>query len=194
MWEDHRDHDSNHNWDIYGCDLSTKEEFPIAVNQGDRTSPAIYGDIVVWNDCRNDNWDIYMYNLSTREEFQITTELYSEVHPAIYQDTIIWVERIDIKNYVYGYSLSRSEGFQLTTGAGKLDLPAVYGNIVVWMDLRNGDGDIYGYDLTSTILEKPEEPKNEGNGICLGTVFVVLILAGSFKPWLNRRIRLKIQQ
>ncbi|NMC76400.1 MAG: hypothetical protein GYA60_03795, partial [Candidatus Methanofastidiosa archaeon] len=33
--------------------------------------PAIYGDIVVWEDNRNGNSDIYGYNLKTGQEFPI---------------------------------------------------------------------------------------------------------------------------
>jgi beta propeller repeat protein len=56
VWGDLR----NGNWDIYGYNLSTSTEFPIAIGMAPNSLPAIYGDTVVWGDLRNgNNWDIY---------------------------------------------------------------------------------------------------------------------------------------
>ena len=78
MWEDRRI-----DLDIYGYNLSTGEEFQIAAGPSGQGNPAIYGEIVVWDDHRNGNWDIYGYNLSTGEEFQITTDSSDQGLPAI---------------------------------------------------------------------------------------------------------------
>jgi hypothetical protein len=56
------------------------------------------------------------------------------------------------------------------------------------MDIRDVQADIYGYDLSSSILafeegtfenEELDESKNDGNGICLGTVFVAFTMIGT---------------
>lgn len=44
---------------IYGYNLSTDEEFFITTHKSYQQSPAIYQDLVVWQDYRNNNWDIY---------------------------------------------------------------------------------------------------------------------------------------
>jgi len=44
--------------DIYGYDLETNTEFPVCTASGDQYNPAIYGNIVVWQDERNEKWDI----------------------------------------------------------------------------------------------------------------------------------------
>ena len=62
-------------WDIYGYRISTGEKISVTTSKGDQISPAIYGDIIVWQDNRNGNWDIYGYDLDTKQEFQITTNL-----------------------------------------------------------------------------------------------------------------------
>jgi beta propeller repeat protein len=59
VWTD----DRNGNWDIYGYDLSTKEEFQITTDESDQRFPAIYGSTVVWQDERNGNSDIYGVDL-----------------------------------------------------------------------------------------------------------------------------------
>jgi beta propeller repeat protein len=52
-------------------------EFEVTTARGLQKSPAIYGDVVVWQDNRPGSsmgdWDIYRYNLSTKEEFKIGT-------------------------------------------------------------------------------------------------------------------------
>ena len=69
VWEDER----NENFDIYGFNMLTSEEFQITENASNQYDPAIYGNIVVWMDERNGNYDIYGSNLSSGEEFQVTT-------------------------------------------------------------------------------------------------------------------------
>lgn len=60
VWVDCRDGD----YDIYGYNLSTEEEFPVTKSPGRQQSPAVYEDTVVWEDERNGNWDIYGCHLS----------------------------------------------------------------------------------------------------------------------------------
>jgi beta propeller repeat protein len=56
VWYDER----NGNYDIYGYNLNTKQEFPITTNTSGQYYPAIYCDRVVWEERRNANWDIYL--------------------------------------------------------------------------------------------------------------------------------------
>ena len=55
IWVDCR----NGNPDIYGYNLSEKEEFQIIVQENYQLSPALYETTLVWQDKRNGNWDIY---------------------------------------------------------------------------------------------------------------------------------------
>lgn len=63
---------TNHNWDVYVYDLSTKKETRLTTS-GSAGNPAIYGNRVVWNEWRNGNGDIFMYDFSTKKETRITT-------------------------------------------------------------------------------------------------------------------------
>lgn len=55
IWVDCR----NGNPDIFGYNLSEKEEFQIIVQEDYQLSPALYETTLVWQDNRNGNWDIY---------------------------------------------------------------------------------------------------------------------------------------
>ncbi len=103
VWTDWR----NRNRDIYGYNLSTKEEFPITRDPDDQENPAIYGDYVIWEGYRNGNKDIYGYNLSTKEEFQITTNASHQISPAIYGNYVVWIDRRNGNWDIYGYNLSK---------------------------------------------------------------------------------------
>ena len=116
--------------------------------------PAIYGDIVVWEDHRNsssfvDYRDIYGYDLVTKEEFQITEDPSFQEKPAIYGNTVVWEDYRNGNYDIYGYDLVTKEEFQITEDTSNQKLPAIYEETIVWADNRNGNYDIYGYDLSA---------------------------------------------
>lgn len=125
------------------------KEFPITSDPNDQRCPAIYGDIVVWQDSRNGNWDIYGYNLSTGEEFPITEAPGNQGDPAIYDNYVVWVDYREGGGALYGYDLVTKEEVLITTGPGFIRGPAIYSNIVVWADERTGDYDIFGCNLST---------------------------------------------
>jgi len=80
--------------------VNGSHEFPIATDPHSQTSPAIYGDIVVWNDTRNGNRDIYGYNLSTEEEFSVTADPHDQSWPVIYEDIVLWDDERNGKGWL----------------------------------------------------------------------------------------------
>ena len=89
-------------------DLSTFIETRLTTNAG-ASSPAIYGDRIVWVDERSEegiyNGDIYMYNLSTSAETQLTTNARAS-HLAIFGDRIVWVDERNGNSDIYMGTLS----------------------------------------------------------------------------------------
>jgi len=111
--------------------------------------PDIYGNRIVWHDCRNENDDIYMYNLSTSKETQITTNKSHQTYPVIYGDRVVWIDSRNGNDDIYMYNLSTSKETRITSSVSEKSYPDIYSNRVVWMDQRNGNIDIYMCDLST---------------------------------------------
>lgn len=97
IWSD----DRNGNFDIYGFNLETKEEFLIS-NALEDQSLSTYNsgnNFIVWTDWRNvgeenpDNSDIYGYNFGTQEEFIVTNTLSEEREVVAYGSKVAWIEK-----------------------------------------------------------------------------------------------------
>jgi beta propeller repeat protein len=124
-------------------------------------NPAIYGNLVVWQDSRaaSDNQDVYGYDLNTHTEFPVCTAGGSQVGPAIYGDIVVWMDYRnephadtcwpDCNTDIYGYDLSTASEFAICTEGHFQGYPAIYGDTVVWIDARNGNWDVYAYNLTT---------------------------------------------
>jgi beta propeller repeat protein len=145
IWEDWR----GGNYDIYGYNLTTKEEFPIVADQRQKFSPALYGDIIVWMDQSNYDHNVYGYNSSTKEEFQVPPRSNEQWDPKIYKNVVVWTDYTNGNSDIYGYNILTGEGFPITTDPYYQVDPAIYENIIVWVDEGNGTNDIYSYNLVT---------------------------------------------
>jgi len=171
VWEDNRPPYSRYGWThIYMYDLSVDTdgdgtpnyldndrpdpdpaESLISANPDyDLTSPAIYGDIITWQDNRNNstvnaanygNYDIYMYDLSVDTdgdgtpnyldtnrptpdpaEKQVTTAKKGQLAPAIYGDRIVYKHKT-FRNPiadVYVYDISTNKHTRITPISGTI--------------------------------------------------------------------------
>ena len=89
----------------------------------------------------------------------------------------------------------RVDATQITTDESNAENPAIYENIVVWTDLQALNADIYGYCLPPSIsqskevVSETEEKLEEGKeGICLGTLFIALVLIGGLTCLKKRQL------
>ena len=138
-------------WDIWGADLETKEEFPIRTENNVQRLPRVSGDTVIWVEELDDSgWAIYGYQLGTvSQPIQIAGGLSGNPQMAVDGNIVVWqVWREDMKG-ILGYHLPTRSEFPIAIGAGGKNEPEISGNIVVWVDTRNRGADIYGYDLAS---------------------------------------------
>jgi len=148
-------------------------EYSICTDPTSQSSPALYDNIVVWEDYRNGNWDIYGYNLSNFTEFPICIESHPQYEPAIHGHTVIWFDYRNGNWDIYGYDLSNSTEFPICTEPHDQFDPAIHGHTVIWIDYRNGNSDIYGYDLlTSTNLTIWTEPHDQFDPAIYGNTIV----------------------
>jgi beta propeller repeat protein len=123
--------------------INPPAEFQIATESHNQHLPAIYGDIVVWEDWRNGNADIYGYNISTGEEFKIISGSFQQEEPAIFEDIVVWSEL----NRIRGYDLQTHTLFSIDVTSKSPENPAIFGDIVVWEDDIIRYLGIHGYNL-----------------------------------------------
>lgn len=157
--------------DIYGYNLSTKEEFEICTNSSGQYYPKISGDVVVWMDDRNGNSDIYGYRISTKAEFPICTHSEKQSNPMISGNLVIWQDERngDTNSDIYGYDIEGGSEFPVCTVSGVQINPAVDGDTVVWQQGTGSSADVYGaYRPTSPSVLTILSP-NGGEMLLAGT-------------------------
>jgi beta propeller repeat protein len=128
VWEDNR----NGDYDIYGYNVVTQEEFTVSTANGSQRYAAIDENIVVWQDYRNDSVypDIYGYNLETQEEFFVATAIDTQGRlrrPGVSDNLIVWLQDGGDTG-VYGYDIISQNQFFVDVGG----IPDIENNIVVW--------------------------------------------------------------
>ena len=97
VWQDNR----SGNWDIYGYNLATSEEFAICTGPGNQQLPAIAGPTIVWQDDRNGNWDVYGYDLVSSKTFPIHQGKGDQTEPDIHHNVVVWTDNRHGNNDIY---------------------------------------------------------------------------------------------
>jgi|SRR5665647_1684156 len=122
---------------------------------GSAVNPAIYGNLIVWQDARNGGSDIYKYDLSSKKETRITTSG-SSSNPDIYSNKIVWDGGgIFLYDLSTGKVTKIAEDYQdpegMGAGYGYAD-PAIYGNRIAWVKDEYTSDTYYSievYDLST---------------------------------------------
>jgi hypothetical protein len=131
-------------YEIYGADLTTGQEFPIATGGSDeRLYPDVDQGVAVWAEnnfgCDGCQGDIAGKILATSEEFVISATPSKETRPAITNNTVVWVEdtgeveilwMADIFNDEAPVEIARSQP------GWEIDLPRADDNKVVWSEFQ----------------------------------------------------------
>ena len=130
---------------------TSEGEIQITTNKATQRYPAIYENIIVWEDDRNgiSNKDIFLFNLATKQEKQITTNESRQLDPDVYGNYVVWEDnRNGNRNWdIYGYNLKTDKEFVICTNISNQFSPSIYENFVVWIDKRANRSNIYLYDL-----------------------------------------------
>lgn len=77
------------NWDIFGFNLSTGREFPVATEAIMETSPDIASDRVVWVELRN-GAQVWVLDLKTNVRKRLTSGKVVRSHARIDGDRVVW--------------------------------------------------------------------------------------------------------
>ena len=181
VWSDYRYNRSD--CDIYVKNVTTGIDKYIYPTLGNQSNPAIYGNIIVWQDDTSGHWQILGYKIPNRSD-PIAPDVYilyptstDQINPSIYQDKIVWQQyNTTTKNwdiYLYDFLISGDsampegkETTQITTNGANHINPYVNGNYIVWQE-DDGTGNnwhIYSYDLsTGDIIQLSTAPGNQTN-------------------------------
>jgi beta propeller repeat protein len=135
--------DTSCDWDVWGADLNTGEEFPICTTTTVQGCPLISGNTVVW-------WvkgDMYSHQLNvSAQPTRVATGGGGYPSWSFDGNIVVWASRPE---GILGHSLLTNSTFLISGGPSRTN-PDISGNIVVWEDARSGeDMNIYGYDLAS---------------------------------------------
>lgn len=129
---------------------------PICTAAGDQQFPAIYGDVIVWEDYRDyasSSTDIYAYVLSTDAEIPICTAPTEQWSPSIWGDVIVWQDsRNAVKGQIhydiYSYDLNLGAESPVYQNAREKWLPRIYESTVVWEEkISTYEWDIFSIQL-----------------------------------------------
>ncbi len=149
-------YDIIHNVKIYGKDLVTGHEFLIASPMDTAPSPAISGQIVVWQDICKGQPCIYGKNVATGREFVISRHRAARSQVAISGPTVIWMDNRNGVVGIYGKNLSTGHTFLIVPSKGdgaNLRDPKISGHIAMWTDWNVDQADqpacIYARDLST---------------------------------------------
>jgi beta propeller repeat protein len=137
--------------DIYGYDLDSGTEFPIATG-GYKDFVSIGGNTVVWLDSsptsplweESSKGDLVAYDLTTGEEYRLPRTFAYIFDPVVSGELVVWSDDRNDDRDIYGYDLAAGVEFPVCVKEGSQTNPAIDGNIVVWVDGRNGNRGIYG--------------------------------------------------
>jgi beta propeller repeat protein len=178
VWQDYIVEDGSGDWDIAGSDLSTTlkagdsdREQPVmfAISNifgNDEQSPAIHGNIVVWQDGAEGDYNIFGADITDPNnpaEFVIADFEHDQQKPAIYRNTVVWQDSYYGDEDILAADIwMRNKPAEFGVSLSEFDQqhPAIWGDIVVWADNYFGDMDIYAADLSPTLNAGISDPNN----------------------------------
>lgn len=135
------------NWDIYGYDMTTNTEFPIAVGGGAHGYTAISGNTVLYEMYRDGSWDIMGYNVRDKTTFPVAAGPGDQDSPQIAGTAVVYIDEglAGGNPMLKLYDIETKQTKTLTKGH-RVVRPAISGNFIVWEDWRNGAPNVFAYD------------------------------------------------
>jgi beta propeller repeat protein len=174
VWQDYIIQDGSGDWDLMASDLSTslkarpepaegagdsEREQPVifAVSNifgNDEQSPAIHGNIVVWQDGAEGDYNIFGADITDPArpaEFSVANFERDQQQPAVYRNTVVWQDSYFGDEDILAADIwqrNKPTDFGVSLAEKDQQHPAVWGDIVVWADNYFGDMDIYAADIS----------------------------------------------
>jgi beta propeller repeat protein len=182
VWQDAGDGD----WDLWGCSLrggSWARRAPVASATrchpltpgepmivsnaaGDQTNPAIWEDVIAWQDTRGGDSDIWAAWLADTieersavartcgpvplefESGPVCAAAGEQTAPTLSSPVVFWVDNRDATADIRAFDLASQESGIVCAEPGAQTDPSAGGRAVVWLDGRSGGAvmDVYGAD------------------------------------------------
>lgn len=135
-------------WDIYGYDMSTGNEFPVAVGGGTHGYVAISGDTIVYELYKDGAWDLMGYTIHDKKTVAIAAGPGDQEYPQIAGSTVVYLDRglTGGQPSLKLFDLESKQTKTLTKDY-RVANPAIDGTTVVWEDWRSGMPNVVAYDL-----------------------------------------------
>lgn len=138
-----------HNTYVYGYNVGTKELFVIAEGSGQRTTPDVFGDTVVWveyKDNKSEIWEKDLVSGAANVVYETTSSRLS--WPTISNQYVAWVDDRGVEAHDIFVQKRRTREVVEVSNDGPQQpsptIPDIYKDTVVWMSWHTGNGDIYG--------------------------------------------------
>ncbi len=148
VWVDNR----SGNLDIYGMDLRTREEFPIATGPAEQNEPRIDGNTVLWTERSDGKSNVLAYDLITKKQFRVSERERNRGAADISGDIVVWVEQGDTygRSNIIARNLKTGEESSVRISGQEIGYPRISGNFVVWHEKRDPIGyHVFAYDLSA---------------------------------------------
>ncbi|NLH15446.1 MAG: hypothetical protein GX455_02595 [Phycisphaerae bacterium] len=160
-------------WDIYIRDLSSADNQDVLVTNfsGDQTSPAVSGNLVVWQDNSAGDWDVALGDITDPTDirtYTLTEYSYDQQNPAIdrewvvWEDNFVWDDNPDGIWDLYGADVMRvNKPVEYLFGgfANHQQRSAISGHYVVWQQLYIDEQNNEDWDLYAADVSDPSNPK-----------------------------------
>jgi TolB protein len=129
--------------------LTSGREYRIGTGVAGETNPAIWRDVIVWEDRRNGNPDIYRFDLVNGTEEPVCTGTADQRHPDIDEGRIVWEDRRNGNGDILMFEISSGRETALSLGPADDTDPEISGDLVVWQRTTRG---ILAPSVSSTIV------------------------------------------
>ncbi len=143
------------------------ENTNLSQNASWQMRPAVWGDLVVWEDYRDDpygsyaspgnrNSNIYLFNMTSEEILRLTQDDSSQVNPDIWENYVVWEDYRNGNPDIYMLDLEdpAMEEFRVTDNQGSQKRPRIHGGNIVWEDYRYREddfSDVYMYNIQTGV-------------------------------------------
>ena len=149
-----------HAANVYGKNLTSGRQYRITASPTAVGRPAISGDFVAWQDCREyrqvqdpvgyTGSRIFVRNLRSGRTFTVARQSQDQAAPAVSGRLLVWEDQLNGVWSIYGRDLVTGREFQVARTRVMISSPSISGNVIVWRDReRRGRDAILGKDVVT---------------------------------------------